>query len=65
MSLINTLNTYSNSDTKVDTNYDNVGTILSNIHKVYTINELRFVLSIPKYKAIPSSTLFKTTLFGW
>ncbi len=52
MTLINTLNTYSNSEAKLDTNYDNVGTILSNIHKTYSSHELRFVLSIPKYKAI-------------
>ncbi len=48
MTLINILNTYSNSDT----NCTNTGTILSNIHKTYSSHELRFVLSIPKYKAI-------------
>jgi hypothetical protein len=48
MTLINILNSYSNSET----NYDNAGTILSNIHKTYSSHELRLVLSIPKYKTI-------------
>ncbi len=48
MTLINILNTYTNSDT----NYNNAGTILSNIHKTYSSHELRLVLSIPKYKTI-------------
>jgi hypothetical protein len=48
MTLINILNKYTNSDTYCT----NAGNILSNIHKAYSSHELRFVLSIPKYKAI-------------
>lgn len=48
MTLINILNTYTNSDT----HSINAGTILSNIHKTYSSHELRLTLSIPKYKGI-------------
>jgi hypothetical protein len=46
MTLINTLNSYSNSD------IDNTDYILRNIHKTYSANELRFVLTMPKYREI-------------
>lgn len=44
MSLINTLNSYPNTD--------DIARILRNIHKTYSANELRFVLSMPKYREI-------------